>query len=353
MKRFGTEALASLSTDDVQFLKSLPKAELHAHLNGCIPISCLQELSRQQVIEPSHDQNEDTVKEDIVSKGLKILEQGIELTEIHQFFDLFPAIYSLTSTPEALRLATRATLEQFLKDGWLGEGEPAQCDYLEIRTTPRQNENMSREVYLDAVLKEVEKYPREQCALIVSLDRRMDNEAMLEIVNIAVKLKQQGRRVVGIDLCGTPTVGDPHEFLSAFKLATDSGLRLTLHIAETTANTEEDVMTLLKAEPSRLGHATFLSKEAQDVVLSKKIPIEICLSSNLLCKTVDNLQAHHINYWLEHDIPLAICTDDTLVFRNNLLEEYAMLMASAPLGLGLSREAISRLAQMSMEARFD
>jgi adenosine deaminase len=206
MKSFGTEALASLSADNVQFLKSLPKAELHAHLNGCIPISCLQDLSRQQVIKPSPNQNEDAMKEDIVSKGLKILEQGIELNEIHEFFDLFPAIYSLTSTPEALMTATRATLEQFLQEGWLGEGEPAQCSYIEVRTTPRQNENMSREVYLDAVLKEVEKYPREKCALIVSLDRRMDNDTMLEIVRIAVKLKKEGRRVVGMDLCGTPTV---------------------------------------------------------------------------------------------------------------------------------------------------
>jgi adenosine deaminase len=75
-------------------------------------------------------------------------------------------------------------------------------------------------------------------------------------------------------------------------------------------------MTLLQAEPSRLGHATFLSKAAQDLVLSKKIAIEICLSSNLLCKTVDDLQAHHINYWLEHDLPLAICVSVLIQFSS-------------------------------------
>lgn len=69
-------------------------------------------------------------------------------------------------------------LEQFLEAEWLGPNEPPQCTYLELRTTPRKNEHMSREQYLDAVLQEIEKYPAEASALIVSLDRRMDSETM-------------------------------------------------------------------------------------------------------------------------------------------------------------------------------
>jgi adenosine deaminase len=46
-------------------------------------------------------------------------------------------------------------------------------------------------------------------------------------------------------------------------------------------------------------------------------------------------------------------TDDTLVFRNTLIEEYALLLAGPPIGLGLSRSAISKLAEMSLDARFD
>jgi adenosine deaminase len=66
-------------------------------------------------------------------------------------------------------------------------------------------------------------------------------------------------------------------------------------------------MSLLSSNPSRLGHATFLHSAAQERVLSEKIPIEMCLSSNLLCKTVGDLKDHHINFWLEHGLPLAIC----------------------------------------------
>lgn len=350
MKDYAAEAFASLNSDDKAFLKALPKAELHAHLNGCIPLSCLQDLVRQRPVQTSGTTDAD----EKIAKGLAMLEQGVVLEEIHEFFDLFPAIYALTSTPAALRQATAAVLTQFLQpQGDSGEQEPAQCIYLELRTTPRENAEMSREQYLDAVLCEMETYSADKCALIVSTDRRMDTTTMMECVSIAAKLKKAGRRVVGIDLCGTPTIGNAEDFLPAFKLAEESGLKLTVHIAETTANTEQDVMTLLSANPSRLGHATFLHKEARELVLEKKMAIEICLSSNLLCKTVDDLKAHHINYWLEHGLPLAICTDDTLVFRNDLVGEYALLMAAPPLGLGLSRDKVSLLAKMSLDVRFE
>ncbi|KAG8780623.1 hypothetical protein FRC16_003086 [Serendipita sp. 398] len=284
-----------------------------------------------------------------------MLEEGIVLEEINQFFDLFPAIYALTSTPTTLRIATRAVLEQFLKPGWTGRvDEPAQCDYLELRTTPRENEHMTKREYLEAVLDELDLYPRTMCNLIVSLDRRMEEQTMMEIVGIAIKLKEEGRRVVGIDLCGTPSAGKADSFLPALQYARENGLKLTLHIAETKENTQQDVMTLLSAEPSRLGHATFLDEATQAIVLANKdkMAVEICLSSNLLCNTVNDLKDHHINWWLENGLRLAICTDDTLVFRNSLVEEYALLMAQPPLGLGLSREAITKVAETSLQVGF-
>lgn len=45
-------------------------------------------------------------------------------------------------------------------------------------------------------------------------------------------------------------------------------------------------------------------------------------------------------------------TDDTLPFRNNLLGEYALLMAAPPLGLGLSEPEVTRIAEMGMQSRF-
>lgn len=194
---FAADALKSLTPEQISFIQNLPKAELHAHLNGSIPISVLQKLAKEHVSTPDASL---TSKE--IEAGIAKL-ANISLDEIHSFFRLFPPIYALTSNPKSLREAARAVLAQFL------DGEHPQCTYLELRSTPRETPAMSRLDYVRSVLDEVERYPKEQAALIVSLDRRMSDDEMKECVQVAKQLKAEGRRVVGIDLCGDPLVRYP------------------------------------------------------------------------------------------------------------------------------------------------
>lgn len=196
-------AFSSLSQSQRNFIQSLPKAELHAHLNGCIPLACLQELLRER-----QESTDDPLPSDeSVQKGLDLLMKGVELAKIDDFFTLFPAIYALTSNPTALARATSAVLQLFLSPNATSPGDPPQCAYLELRTTPRETPNMTRKEYLGAVLDEVEKFDPSQAALLVSVDRRMSEDDVAQCVDIAIALKQEGRRVVGIDVCGDPRVG--------------------------------------------------------------------------------------------------------------------------------------------------
>ncbi|KAG1810467.1 Metallo-dependent hydrolase [Suillus plorans] len=393
-------ALASLCPDDVIFLQSLPKAELHAHLNGSIPIKTILELA--QKYSPSSPQTTEVA--DIIEK----LKSGVILNDIFDFFSLMPAIYTLTSTPEAVAITTRAVLQLFLNPTSDGAESP-QCTYLELRTTPRATPHMTRERYLTVVLDEVEMYPATQAALIVSVDRRMSDSDLEECISLAIEMKNRGRRVVGIDVCGDPRSGDMQSFTQHLSRAKGAGLGLTVHIAESTNNTTEDSLALLSCRPDRLGHATFLSdelktlffedipqpgtecdstaseeakvqmsfradaekfseraaiKDIEEMIKQAESPnnartngqykpcIEICLSSNLLCKTVASLDAHHIRYYLKNDHPIVICTDDALPFRTSCLGEYSLLLAQPPLGLGLSRDDVARIARMGMDAAF-
>jgi adenosine deaminase len=214
-------ALDSLSSSQIHFLRSLPKAELHAHLNGSIPISVLQELGSEydSIDSPSVD-NES------VKAGISKLRDGPSLETISDFFSLFPAIYALTSTPASLRRATRAVLSTFL------DGDLPQCNYLELRTTPRQTGTMDRNQYLRVVLEELERYDQSRVGLIISLDRRMGDDVLSECVKLACELKAEGKRVVGMDLCGDPTVGDIDIIAPHFAQSMKIGLGVTLHIAE-------------------------------------------------------------------------------------------------------------------------
>lgn len=239
-------ALASLSTDQVAFIQSLPKAELHAHLNGSIPLPCLQELARE------YAKRSDATQSTAVQSGLEKLQKGVDLNAIDEFFGLFPAIYALTSTPKAVARVSEAVLSDFL------DGERKQCSYLELRSTPRRTEHMTRMEYVEAVLEEVEKYSEDQAALIISLDRRMTSDEAEECIDIVLNLKAQGRRIVGVDLCGEPLVcafhrivtvlticerqsGDMKAFTDHFSRAKAAGLGITLHVAEVSSSPQSRV----------------------------------------------------------------------------------------------------------------
>lgn len=197
-------ALDSLNASQIAFIQNLSKAELHAHLNGSIPIAELQQLAHE------YSSTSDKVASEVVQAGIEKLQEGVVLDEIYDFFNLFPAIYALTSNPVTLRRATRAVLTQFL------DGPNPQCEYLELRSTPRETAQMTKLEYVQSVLDEVERYPASRAALIVSLDRRMSPDVLKECVDIARSLKEKGRRLVGVDLCGDPQVNS--RFILSWRL---------------------------------------------------------------------------------------------------------------------------------------
>lgn len=347
-------ALESLNPSQLLFLESLPKAELHAHLNGSIPISCLEQLAKNY--KPSC-----AIGSAEVTSAVEALAAGVQLNEIDDFFTLFPAIYALTSDVHSLQVAARAVLDEFLKpqpslSGIGGAPDVPQCTYLELRSTPRATDQMTRLEYVQAVLDEVERFPSDKVTFIVSVDRRMSRSEADEVVDIAIRMKNEGRRVVGVDLCGSPLANDISVFGPPLSRAREAGLGLTLHIAETAQNSEEDTMALLELLPdgckARLGHATFLNPAAQLIVLNRKHAVEICLSSNLLSKTVPTIDAHHINDYLKIGHPLAVSTDDILPFKTSLIAEYALLMAAPPLGLGLGEDDVRNIAYGGSQSRF-
>jgi len=310
LSKHALDAIEALTPSQVDFLKALPKVELHAHLNGSIPLPVLQQLATEYA--PSEADSDPPLP--VIQSGIEMLQGGVVLDGIQDFFPLFPAIYALTSTKEALARATRAILAEFLE---LVDGEEyPQATYLELRSTPRKTTAMTRLEYVETVLDEVEKYRVDQAALIVSLDRRMSKEVADECVEAVITLKRRGRRVAGVDLCGDPAVSsswadNSTQCLRLSRRAIWNTLRAILRpskrrgwashstsprcpsvllsanwsmlsISQTTKNTPEDTLKLLSFKPDRLGHASYLNEEAQEFVIREKMAIEICLTSNLL-----------------------------------------------------------------------
>ncbi|XP_021719672.1 adenosine deaminase-like protein isoform X2 [Chenopodium quinoa] len=268
--------------------ESMPKVELHAHLNGSVRNSTLLELAK-----------------DLGEKGIivfsevehVILKNDRSLTEVFKLFDL---IHILTTDHATVTRITKEVVEDFAAENVV---------YLELRTTPKRNDSrgMSKRSYMEAVIEGLRKVDVldidfgstevgleengksgqmiDDCVgisrtkiyvrLLLSIDRRETLAAAMETVKLALEMKDLG--VVGIDLSGNPKVGEWITFLPALRFAREQGLRVTLHCGE--VPNQEEIHAMLDFLPERIGHACCLEEDAWRKLKISKIPAQRNLTS--------------------------------------------------------------------------
>nr|XP_054755952.1 adenosine deaminase-like protein [Lytechinus pictus] len=120
------------------------------------------------------------------------------------------------------------------------------------------------------------------------------------------------------------------------------------------AGSVEESRILLDVPPDRIGHGTYLHPEVGgdqslvNSVVRSKIPIEMCMTSNLIGGVVETPSSHHLQYWRNKNHPCVICTDDKGVFSTSLSEEY-LLAANT---FNLSHLDIWDMSQKAIECIF-
>ncbi|CAD6192154.1 unnamed protein product [Caenorhabditis auriculariae] len=252
--------------------KLLPKVELHAHLNGSISLKTIRELLEKQSDRPEE----------------YVLQQPVNMED---FFLLFPLIQELTQKPEALRKATHDVIEEFAEDNVI---------YLELRTTPKNTPFTNKKQYVEIVLEAIEKSNERLkmlTTLILSIDRKQSVEEAAETVDLAISIDSE--LIVGVELSGDPKI-DGRKMIPELQRARDAGLGVAVHLAEMSQYLEE-VPEFLDFRPDR---------------------IEICLTSNEMCKTTKSADESHLMYWIESGVPVALCTDDKSVMGCDSSGEY-------------------------------
>jgi len=157
-------------------------------------------------------------------------------------------------------------------------------------------------------------------ALLLSIARTETLAAAIETVEIAKDFMFKG--VVGIDFSGNPTIDTSNQFIPALTKAREYGLKLALHYAESTNYVESK--EILKIKPDRLGHGCCLNEELFKATLAEKIPLEICLSSNIKGKVISHYDVHPFVDYYKQKYPLALCTDDKGIFLTTLTKEYTI-----------------------------
>ena len=183
--------------------------------------------------------------------------------------------------------------------------------YLELRTTPRAipSAGITIDSYVETVLKSISDFNESnhmRTNLILSIDRRNNLPTAMSVVDLAAKYKSRG--VVGIDLCGDPSLGDVSIFKPAFEAARTQGLKITIHFAEAPqSSTDIELWTLLSYKPDRIGHVINVPPDVKQEIIKRRLGLELCLSCNVHARMITGTYGdHHFGWWQKTGCPIAL-----------------------------------------------
>lgn len=326
------------------FILSLPKAELHLHLEGAVDPPTLAELSRRHNTPLPIENNNYGFSED---SGRELSEDDVRALYQYQDFTgfmlSFKAVTERLRTPEDYELITYRLMQQLAEENvlhaevyvavgvilWRGyEFDPIFEGLERGRQRGERDFGVSLLWIFDAV-------------------RHFGAEAAARVVEKAIQFRE--RNVVAIGIGGDERRAAPELFRHCYAYAKRHGLRLTAHAGETTG--PESVQGTIDAlHVDRIGHALNACHSADLMarLAQTQIPIEICISSNLRTGCCPSIAAHPFKTYLDHGLLLTLNTDDPAMFQTSLAREYQLAQDTFDVG----NEQLRELAINSFRASF-
>ena len=173
----------------------------------------------------------------------------------------------------------------------------------------------------DALVQEA-KQSSVQIRWVFDAIRQFGYEDALRVAKIAVERKDDG--VVAFGIGGDEVRGPAEWFGGVFDFAKRNGLALVPHAGETDG--PSSVWACVELGADRIGHGI---RAAEDPELMRRlrddnIPLEVCITSNVMTAAVESLQAHPVRKLYDAGVPITINTDDPALFRTSLDREYAI-----------------------------
>ena len=289
-------------------LTRLDKVELHQHVDGSIPVPLIWQLMKRHGLNPVETM---TQMETLLT--LQKQEEGTLL----RYLDKFHYPLWITQFYENITRVVEAIVEEAYQN---------HVRLLELRYSPiiHTYAGLTLRQTISAALSGINRakarYPIQAGLIVIAMRQHGPHIAKI-LARSAVSEGQQfhGRTgVIGFDVAGAERGNPPRLFKEAFAIARTGGLGLTIHAGE-----DEGPHAIWQAIDelgvARVGHGC---SAVQDKALLKrlardKILIECCITSNYQTGAVKRGRSHPIFTFLEHGIPVAICTDNTTVSCTN------------------------------------
>lgn len=317
-----------------EIIKRLPKVDLHCHLDGSVrPETVLEIAKKENISIPSEEINE-------FRKCVQVFGTCESLKE---YLEKFGMILKTLQKPEYLY---RNTLE-VLEDAALNN-----VKYIELRFSPFlfMQGGMSFDEVMESIISAMDEGRKRfniMSNLILSCMRHESVERSLEVVEMGKKYL--GRGVAAVDLAGNEHDFPPELHEQAFKRARELGYRITIHAGET-GIPENIVKSVEILGAERIGHGVYAYKnsEVYDFVKTKRVPLEVCVTSNLQTGVVKTYGEHPIKKYLDDGLYVTVNTDNTTVSNTGMDKEFKILFESQ----GFTYEDAKSTILNSIEASF-
>jgi len=308
---------------DETFIRSLPKVLLHDHLDGGLRPATVLELARDHQYHdlPTADAGELAAW----------FQRGAKRGSLPLFLEGFAHTVGVMQTAEALERVAYEMLGDMRDDGVV---------YVETRFAPllHLHKGLHSDEVVTAVLKGLERGQRDfgvEYGVILCAMR--NQQRSLEVAELAVDFRERG--VVGFDLAGEEGGFPPKKHIDAFHYIQRENFNITVHAGE--AFGKESIWQAIQwCGAHRVGHATRLIEDIgldrhdptqivkmgylAQYILDKRIPLEICLSSNVDTGAIDSIERHPFGMYYRYGFRVTLNTDDRLMSDTTMTREFGV-----------------------------
>ena len=309
-------------------LRTLPRAEVHVHLEGYLPVPQLETWARR-FGEPLPRPPEQLLKFEGLADFLHFLDWACGLVRSRE--ELAEAAYGFSQ-----RLAAGGT-------GY------ADLIFNPTHWKPWHGRLAAMIDALDAGFRAAEQDGLPPVGLCVSLLRTHSADAAAELVDMLVALRHP--RVIALSIDGNEaTAGRTGpRFAEAFRRAGAAGLKRTVHAGESSGpEGVRDAIELLGAD--RIDHGVRAIEDPALVALlaERQIPLGVCPTSNLKLGVYPSINAHPVDRLRRAGVPVSLNTDDPALLETTLEAEYALCQTA----FGWTADDLRAVARTSIDASF-
>jgi adenosine deaminase/aminodeoxyfutalosine deaminase len=316
--------------DPLTWLRGLPKAELHLHLEGSITPETLVELSHRNDAHPL---------------TLAAAKAAYSYTDFPSFLMSFKAVTERLHTPLDYETITYNMVRDLAAQGvrhaeaYISIGilyHFARIDVDEVMLAIERGRTRAERDFRVSLL------------WIIDAVRHFGVEECARVFTKAAALRQMYPSVVGIGIGGDEARGPAQDFREIYAEAKAAGMHLTCHAGESTG--PQSIWAAINIGAERIGHALTAVQDPDliAVLAERQIPLELNITSNLRTACCPSLFDHPTRHYFEEGLMITLNSDDPPFFGANLLDEYLLVHREFEFSLDQMRE----LAANSIEASF-